>query len=1056
MNGSYDPLLVAFSVLIAIFASFTALDLANSVAIARGRARAAWLSAGALAMGVGIWSMHFTGMLAFSVEGMSMSYDVPLLLTSVGVAILASALALAVMTRGAATPLSLVPAALAMGAAIAGMHYIGMWSMRMPAVIRWVPGLVAASIAVAVAASFAALWLAYRYRLDRSARATQVRIGGSVVMGFGIVGMHYTAMAAARLVPRPGGLAPGDRDVLASDALAIAVLGTTLLILAVAVGAAAVGRELTRRTREAVENARLYREAEALTEELQNQAAQLEEQASELEALNDELGTAESRLRGIVGSVLDAMIVTDSASRIVEWNQNAERIFGWSAEEALETTLTATIIPRRFREAHEAGMRRFLATGEGPILNRRIEIVALRRDGQEFPVELAIAPIRSGGSTLFTAFIRDISEQKRAEEQERELVRVEAARAEAETAERRIAEILESITDAFLAFDREWRVVYANSSAEDLIGASRESLLGTDFWDRYPALRSLPVHETFRRVMSERVVQDVDLPSRLSPGMWLRFHIVPTSTGVAAYIRDITSIRDSERALRKSQAELSAIVQGMRDVVLVMDGEGRYKDIAPTAAPLLYRPPAELLGRTLHEIFPTELADFFLGHVRQALATGETRSLEYSLPFKDRVVWFDGAISRMTEDRVVLVAREVTDRKQLEEVLRAAKDEAERANREKSTFLSRMSHELRTPLNAILGFGQLLEQEVKEEDDRESVHQILRAGRHLRTLIDEVLDISRIEAGKISISLEPVGVSEIVGESVDLLRIMAADRRITIDAEGALAPDRFVRADRQRLKQVVLNLLSNAIKYNRPGGTVTLSCEAVDGDRLRITVQDMGRGIPPEKLARLFTPFERLDAERIGVEGIGLGLALSRGLLEVMGGTLGVESRDGEGSRFWLELPREDHAAAHGPPPDHAESDHDAARSDSSHTVLFVEDNPANLRLMQRVFQSRPAIRLVTAMQGGLGLKLARECRPDLILLDLNLPDLSGDEFLVHLSSDPDLAGIPVLMVSGDANPSQIARVLELGAVGYITKPFDIPHLLRQVDRMLRRAEGQM
>lgn len=302
-----------------------------------------------------------------------------------------------------------------------------------------------------------------------------------------------------------------------------------------------------------------------------------------------------------------------------------------------------------------------------------------------------------------------------------------------------------------------------------------------------------------------------------------------------------------------------------------------------------------------------------------------------------------------------------------------------------------------------------------------------------------------------SLSVEPVSVCEVLAESVDLVRHMAVPNRIALRIDDALASPHFVLADRQRLKQVLLNLLSNAIKYNRPDATVTLRTEVMAEERLRICVRDTGHGIPPGKLERLFIPFERLSAEESGVEGTGLGLALSKGLIEAMGGELGVKSTDGDGSTFWVELPlasqpkREPEPIADGrsAPPELEQPGPEPA---ATHSILFVEDNLANVRLMERIFRLRPRLRLLTAMQGSLGLELAREHRPALILLDLNLPDISGDAVLEQLKQDPAVREIPVVVISGDAIPSQVRRHLDLGATGYVTKPFDVAELLRLLD----------
>jgi signal transduction histidine kinase len=373
----------------------------------------------------------------------------------------------------------------------------------------------------------------------------------------------------------------------------------------------------------------------------------------------------------------------------------------------------------------------------------------------------------------------------------------------------------------------------------------------------------------------------------------------------------------------------------------------------------------------------------------------------------------------------------------------AARTAAERATRAKTDFLSRMSHDLRTPLNAIMGFAQVLALDPLSPEHHDSLKHILRGGRHLLELINEVLDIARIEGGQLSLSPEPVAVGEIAQHAVDLIRPLANSRRLTVDVDTP--PGLYVRADRQRLNQILFNLLSNAVKYNRDGGTVRVSAQRADVEQVAIVVSDTGSGIPAEKLSLLFTPFERLGAEQSGVEGTGLGLALVKGLVEAMHGSVAAESIVDCGTTLTLRLPRSASAALK------EETLIEAAHHDAgaSGTVLYVEDNVSNLHLIRRLLTRRPGVELLHAPDGRAALAVLRERRPNLILLDLHLPDGPGEEILRHVWENPATRSIPVAVLSADATPAQRRRLIASGARTYITKPFDIGEVLRLIDQAL-------
>ncbi|HYL71428.1 MAG TPA: ATP-binding protein, partial [Candidatus Dormibacteraeota bacterium] len=404
-------------------------------------------------------------------------------------------------------------------------------------------------------------------------------------------------------------------------------------------------------------------------------------------------------------------------------------------------------------------------------------------------------------------------------------------------------------------------------------------------------------------------------------------------------------------------------------------------------------------------------------------------------------------------DVVLEINRDITRERQAAQDLRRARDEAERASAAKSEYLSRMSHELRTPLTAILGYSDLLELRDPRDDQLEAVTAIQEASSHLLSLVNDVLDIARIESGREALAPEPVSLGAVVEECMRLVRPAARDHGISVNRELDGTSDTVVQADRQRLVQALLNLMSNAVKYAGRGARVTVKAETTHDSRIRLSVIDTGPGLDAEMQKRLFQPFERLGAERTATPGTGLGLALTKKLIEAMGGEIGVTSRPGEGTTFWITLQR---AALDAVPerrrPAPVQRNGQAAAAEVAppeHTVLYVEDNLATVDLMEDVFAMRPGIRMINALQGSIALDLAREHRPDLIVLDLHLPDMPGDQVLEQLHADPQTSSIPVVMFSADATDRQVKRLLELGARAYVVKPAKIADFLALLDEVL-------
>lgn len=391
--------------------------------------------------------------------------------------------------------------------------------------------------------------------------------------------------------------------------------------------------------------------------------------------------------------------------------------------------------------------------------------------------------------------------------------------------------------------------------------------------------------------------------------------------------------------------------------------------------------------------------------------------------------------------------QDVSDLKQAELALIAARDEAERANRAKSEFLSIMSHELRTPMNAILGFAQLLEvDDALNADQEDSVQEILKGGRHLLELINEVLDLAKIEAGRIDLLIESVPCDSVVKEAINLVKPIADKQGLTLEWDTCAGI--MLRADRMRFKQVLINLLSNAVKYNKPHGAIRLEAIALDSGRARLQVSDTGPGIPAAHLADLFQPFQRLGAEQNGVEGTGIGLVISKRLIEMMGGAIGVESQVGQGSTFWIELPLDnmlENTYFDTPSMDSA----DTQSLQPLRTILYIEDNPSNLKLVTQILSKRPSFHLLAAQSPAIGLELAATKHPDLILLDINMPDMDGYEVLARLRAQDWARHLPIIAITANAMPNDIARGLAAGFDDYLAKPIVIPRFLATIDRLL-------
>jgi len=556
--------------------------------------------------------------------------------------------------------------------------------------------------------------------------------------------------------------------------------------------------------------------------------------------------------------------------------------------------------------------------------------------------------------------------------------------------------------------------------------------------------------------------------------IWIRenAHLVRSADGTPLYyegtVEDITRQRHTELALQASERRFRAFTERSQVLTVVCDAQGLISYASPAAQRLLGYPPEKLLHACVFDwLHPDDVAAALgsLGQVLEFSNSGDesvNRVRHADGSWRHLAMLANNCLADPAIGGVVLNLRDVSGRARAEEALRAlnaeleqrvqqrtlelvhARDEAEAANRAKSEFLSRMSHELRTPMHAILGFGQLLESDpalALAPTSRAHLREILYAGERLLGLINELLDLARIEAGKLPLQLEAVELAPLLQECLQSIAPMAQQHRVQLPNATQLSVPGRVAADRERLKQVLLNLLANAIKHSRRGGQVGVRTDR-DGDGLRITVSDTGPGLDLAQQERLFHAFERLGVDRGAVDGAGIGLALSKRLVELMDGQIGLDSEVGGGSRFWVRLACTDQRSA-------ARSDPAEGHSGS---VLYIEDNPVNVLLMEAMLAQQTRLKLISAELPEAGLQLAQAQRPDLILLDIQLPGIDGYEVLRRLRADEGTLDIPVIAISANAMPADRERGLAAGFHDYLTKPIDQRVLVAALNKALQRA----
>ncbi len=640
-------------------------------------------------------------------------------------------------------------------------------------------------------------------------------------------------------------------------------------------------------------------------------------------------------------------------------------------------------------------------------------------------------------------------------------------------------DVVRSLPGLYLVLAPNFDIVMASNAYLSATMTRHEDIAGRPLFDVFPDnpddpeatgvanLKSSLEHVLEHRQPHTMAVQRYDIRNESTGEFEQRFWspqntpILNEEGGVVCIVHCVEDVTDVVR-MGKAEGDLDQFFQLSLDMLCIASSDGYFKRVSPAFT--------KTLGWSVQELTQNPYMSFVHPDDIQATLVEVDRQVrlgEEVLHFENRYRHKDGSWRTLSWKSLsqpgglmYATARDVTDSKATEahiaqlnlglqaraNELEVAKEVADRASRAKSDFLSRMSHELRTPMNAVIGYAQLLQMRSDDPKTLESAEAILKGGRHLLCLINEVLDLARIEAGKLALSVEPVEVHSVIQQAIELVRPTASDRSVTVTYAHGTDAEAYVFADRQRLLQVLLNLLTNAVKYNRPSGEVTVTCRE-DGGRFLVEVSDTGFGIDAGEHHKLFQPFERIGGHE--VEGTGLGLALSESLMKLMGGTVALRETSEQGSVFSLDLLSAKAPASSGT----MSSASSPIALCGPIRIVYIEDNLSNLRLLESIFEDLHNVELLSAMQASVGLQLVIDHQPDLVLLDVHLPDAHGVDVLRQIKADARVSHIPVVMISADATEIQMKRCLRAGAKTYLTKPIDLSALFAEVKDVLLSKE---
>jgi len=801
----------------------------------------------------------------------------------------------------------------------------------------------------------------------------------------------------------------------------------------------------------------LNEEAQAANEELQASNEELETANEELQAsneelitVNDELGTRTHQLSetstdllNVVESLQNAVVVVDRSLNITRYNQMALDFFTILGESQSNLASVAFRFP-------QVGL---LERVSQVLKNKELREVEFRgADGHFFLTR--ITPYLDSNRKGITGAVLTIANI--------------TARKQHELALNKFKAIVDSTADAVISESLTGNIESWNPGAERIFGYKAQEVLGKPIKILDPAERATEDDDILRYIVHGERVEHFETIRRCKDGRLINVSVTSspvrdadhTIVGASKIVRDITDQKRAEAELRRSEESYRRQFTDNKAVMLLSDPETyRIVDANDAALTFYGYSREQMQSMSITDINPSSAPE--IKEIIQSLLSnkgGRFETVHRRADGSTRHVDIFSSVIHLSGRTISHgIVHDITERKRVEEALVVAKDAAEQASRAKSDFLSSMSHELRTPLNAVLGFAQLLEISQNpplSDKQKEQVGYILTSGRHLLALIDQILDLARIEAGKMAIAAEPIDLKSLIGECLTFVHNQAGERGVTLVPPDSAPSHVLVRGDHLRLKQILLNLLTNAIKYNRTDGKVVIALTSDERDSWRISVEDTGIGISRELQDHLFEPFNRLGAETSQVGGFGMGLAISKNLIEAMGGAIGFSSTPGQGSIFWIDLPRIADKADAGETKDAPQRIVVKRRGKHRPKLLYVEDSPLNASLVRSIITDMLNVDVEIATTAEIGLKIAMHETPTAILLDINLPGMSGLEAARHLQTDPRTQGIPLIAISADASPKTREDALGAGFLQYLSKPIDLKQLLETVSTILEKTSA--